>query len=297
MSRVLEEVRRSLGRLASRTTVRDLPTQQSLQAVVTRSMSAAPLTAARGSWEDAWHPRTDIVHWPLPTAGAGGMGADLASVATIISANASLAAAAGPVRCPAWCITDRIPQMSDATHEILTRPSVTASLVRFGALMVRSVDSFRAAGDVRLIPVPRPALKKQSGNNARSWNFLPPRMQSDLRILARVPIFRDALASPPGQEPGEAFAAERRQLAASAQIEEADVLLLGVFPQVPLAMVEKLAVIAEGRSRLQIWLQPAALVAGPRGVKLATIILGRQRSTGRTLQAISRMPKPIIGDR
>jgi hypothetical protein len=297
-SQVWEEVRRALGRLASRTTVHEIAPQWSVPAVVKRSDATVTLAATAGAWEGNWRPQADTVAWPIPSAEEGGLGADLASVATVVSMNAALAAEAAPICCPPWRLEGSQVQAWDRHQAVLASPEVAAPSVRFGQLKVQAAALALTAGDVHLVPVPCLAPARwRKAESALAWALAPPRMRSDLRILARVPIFRESAAAHAGQAPTEAFASERRHLAASAGIEESDVLLLGVFPQVPLAMVEKLIIAGESRTRLQIWLKSSALAAGPKGVKLATIILGRQRSTGRALQAVSRTPAPSFGKR
>jgi hypothetical protein len=294
-NRVWEEVRRAMGRLTNRAAVHELLPQNSFQVVVQHSVAASPLTATAGTQESIWSPQTETVRWPLPYAEEGGDGADFSSVATVISANGALDASPGLVQCPPWRVeSGHLSQAWDFPQAVLAMPNVAAPSVQLNGAVVQGTFTPVVRGGVHLVAVPRLALEKR---RVPSWAFSRPRSRSDLGVLARVPIIRESMASPPGQSPHEAFAAARLQLASAPHISESDVVLVGLFPQVPLNMVQKLSVIVDGGAKLQIWLKPDAIRNGPGGAKLATIILGRQRSTGRTLQAVSRTPNPGVRER
>ena len=105
-------------------------------------------------------------------------------------------------------------------------------------------------------------------------------------MLAQIPLKRAGWPVPKGVPAADAFAAEWRLLAQKAGVAPEDVLLVGVFPQVPVAAVRRLA-LEEGA--LCLWLKPEALAAAAAGKapRLATLIVGRQRSTGKMIQTVA----------
>ena len=105
-------------------------------------------------------------------------------------------------------------------------------------------------------------------------------------MLAQIPIKRVGRRGPKGVPAADAFAAEWQLLAQKADVAPSDVFLVGVFPQVPVAAVRRLA-LEEGA--LCLWLKPEALAAAAAGKvpRLATLIIGRQRSTGKMIQTVA----------
>lgn len=260
-----EEVRRALGRLVSRTAVRELPAGRMTVSVALRGSDATdvPVIAA-GAREELWRPRTETLLLAPPRAQEGGGGADLAAFTTVIGANAALQ----PSGCPVHAVS-----------------------VAMDGGAVRSWEGPLAAlGASRSAPVSPRAPRTQAVSLLSSrvdcrrlgsrLTLRGGRTVSALARLAEIPMTRQRLASEDG------FAAERAHLAFVSGVPVEDVALVGVFLHVPLGAVGRLAVGDEGNC-LRIWLKADAL--GPKrtpGPKLVTIVLGRQRSTGKTLQAV-----------
>lgn len=207
---------------------------------------------------------------PPPQAQEGGGGVDLAAVATVVGGNAALRPAACPV------------------HAVSV--SFGGGAVRaWGGPMVTGGASHAVPTALSLPGPPSVALLTSRVETRRDRGLLTLRGGRAVPALARladVPMTRLRRVSPEG------FVAERAHLAAASGVPVADVALVGVFSSVPVAAVGHLAV-AEGGERLRIWLKGDAL--GPKrtpGPKLVTVVLGRQRSTGRTLQAVMADKRP-----
>lgn len=258
-------MRRSLARLFARTGVRDLPAERIAVAVKVRGSDAAltpPVEA--GVQENVWRPRTQALLLLPPGAVDGGGGADLATVATVIGGNAALRPAACRVR------------------SLSVEAEGGAVLSWDGPFSTRSVPvkapvAFRPAGTAA---VPLLSGQVQTRREKAALTLRGGRSVAALGRLAEIPMTRARLVSEGG------FAAERAHLAAASGVPVEDVALVGVYPHVPLAAVGQLAVGDEGGC-LRIWLKSSAI--GPKpvtSVKLVTVVFGRQRSTGRTLQAV-----------
>ncbi len=291
-SRAWEEVRRALGRLIGRAAVRDVSAEtRAVRAEVRLSEATEPLTAAPGGREDDWRLQAETLWWPLPDAQDGGAGMDLATVATVVSANRALATEAASVQCPPWRVEGGAALEWHLGSAVLPPPAVWAGEVRYAGAAVRPGLRRIALPGLYSLPV-RPVVleRKKRTRGEPPWRIRAPRFGAAPGVMARVPITRTSLAPPPGMTTASAFAAERRQLAAANGVAEEDVLLVGLFPQVPLNLVQRLSVVAEGGIRLQIWLKPEALTGSRRQATLATVILGRQRSTGRVLQTVAKPP-------
>ena len=266
-----EEVRRTLARLFARAGVQDVPAGRMTVGVDVRESDATrPPAVDAGGHEVAWQPRTDAKLLLPPQAQDGGGGADLATVATVIGGNAALS----PTDCP--------------VHEVFVGMDGGAVRVWNGPFSGRSVP---VAAPVAVGPVDcrTGALLSGRVESRRDKNVLTLRGGRVIPALGRmadVPMTRARLVSDEG------FAAERAHLASVSGVSVDDVALVGVFPRVPLAAVGQLAV-GDGGNCLRIWLKSGAL--GPKavaGTRSVTIIFGRQRSTGRTLQAVMAAPRP-----
>ena len=251
---------------------------------------AVPVPFA-GAAEGRWRPGTQTVAVALPHCQAGAGDVDLAPVASVISLNAapSLAGPAG-VRVgaaglpPAACAVRRWDLADAPAQSPVVRPSPTTlavGTVREPAVCFTAPET--ACLTVRPPSSPRATRRLPLGRRAAPEDVLRPtggRVRSAPSVLAEVPLTRARRASPPGVPAAEAFAPERLRLAQSSGVSEEDIVLLGVFPQVPVAAVRRLAL--EEGGALSLWLKPEALAAAAAGKspRLATLIVGRQRSTG-----------------
>lgn len=217
-----------------------------------------------GGLESRWRPRTDTHYLHPPEAQEGGGGADLATVATVIGGNRALKAADGRI------------------HSISVQMQGGTVCAWEEALPERSVPVV-----VNVIPGPAPVEsvsllpgQVQTRRDKAALTIRGGRSSSALGRMSEIPMTRARLISDEG------FVAERAHLSAVSGVPVADVALIGVYPQVPLAAVGQLAVADEGRL-LRLWLKPSA--GGPKPPstpKLVTVIFGRQRSTGKSLQAV-----------
>ena len=102
-------------------------------------------------------------------------------------------------------------------------------------------------------------------------------------VLERMPLTRRGRAAPEGMTAGQAFAAEHRRLAEALALPPGDVVLLGVFPGVPILAVRRILVADDGQS-LRLWLKPDVVRARTK-LRFITLLVGRQVSSGRMLQA------------
>ena len=94
-------------------------------------------------------------------------------------------------------------------------------------------------------------------------------------VLRRMPLTRRGRAGD--------SSAGRRRLAETVHLGLDEVVLLGVYPDVPLLAVERIVVEDEGR-QLRLWLKPDVL-RGRSGSHRITLLVGRQIATGKMLQA------------
>ena len=290
-----ETVRRAMGRLVSSIAVRDLPPSWPLPvpAVLLSKALSGPMPSA-GASEAQSQPSAQSVALALPEFMAGAGGADLAPVASVISLDA-VCRPTDSLIClaempPSSCTVHRLGVADGFVQTAVVQQVLTALSV--GAA-IRPVVCFPAPATSALTmqaPVlPREARRLWPGRRASPEDLLRPhggRARSALPVAAALPMRRTRRPIPPGISAATAFADERRHLALSSSVSEEDLVILGVFPQVPVAAVRRLAL--EGAGALSLWLKPEALVAAAAGKmpRLATLIVGRQRSTGKMLQAV-----------
>jgi hypothetical protein len=221
------------------------------------------------------------------TASAGANGADLASVTTIVGVDRALNV--NDVLIPAIpCVTTEPPIHSGhLATDAAFGPATFASPIRFGENSVKDpAVSFgsppvRALSGVWILPA-----KPTMGHETKSRLQFATRVRDGKAAILRMPMTRERISVPYGTNPALAFTAERAMLAAGAGVPKADVALIGVFPRVPLEAVQRLSV-APGGTALNIWVKPE-LAGRARPVATVTVVLGRQRSTGKTLQAVRR---------
>jgi hypothetical protein len=284
-----EKIRRVLGRLISGVQVHDLPSTRFaplLKISGENTLTIAPGEPGRS--EAAWSPAASIVSLPPPFPMAGGENADLATVTAVVGLDAALS----PQRVPVWASPS--PELETAVHHSEFRsvqelaPALWAASVGFAASVIRSDSSRLAAPAVARLSVESLCLPKKRGRERSILPFQGIRVRASVAACAEAALIRTRRPTPPGVRLAQAFGAERQRLAQSAQVDLADVVLLGVYPQVPVAAVRRLAVGEDGAA-LSLWLKPEALIAAAAGrpPRLATLIIGRLRSTGRMIQAVA----------
>jgi hypothetical protein len=284
--RVWEEVRRALGRLVSQVDSHAISADRLSATVrVKHSVGTRLPQPSPGSRFEDWQPASDVYLLPSPDAADGGDGVNLASVATVISGNGAFGASDVVVSTAACGFDGEGACRLGMTGELPPVPPIHGRPVRIEAAMPqRSAVAIGTPGVKALSFMPI-ALSKQGGAAPR-WKIGSIRTQSSLGAAMQVPMTRQRLVAPAGISPDVAFGAERRALAQAAGAEDSDVTLLGIFPRVPLGAVKKLTMAPDG-AELEIWLKPEA--AGRSvATKAATVLLGRQRSTGKMLQTIRR---------
>ena len=289
-----QTVRRALGRLAGTTKVREL----SLADLAPAPAVAAPpsLTAfavGRGAAESLWTPAAQAAQVPLPQAVAGSGKADLSPAVTLARLDAVLSAgsAFGHYGGPAADGLHHAPAEFDRPAGTDAGGRVAAVTFLAGPLIGAAVRF--APPDTARLTVEAPSLARGPilrlpGRRAASDDLLRlagGHVRPGTGMLAQIPMKRVGRPVPKGVSVADAFAAEWQLLAQKAEAAPSDVFLVGVFPQVPVAAVRRLA-LEEGA--LCLWLKPEALAAAATGKvpRLATLIIGRQRSTGKMIQTV-----------
>ena len=107
-------------------------------------------------------------------------------------------------------------------------------------------------------------------------------VRNGIGILSRIPLIRRSLAV--DRLTPSAHPEERARLAAMGKTTPDRVLVVGMFPAVPVAAVSRLALELDG-SELRIWLKPEAVASGVTP-KMMTLLIGRDRETGKTIQTV-----------
>ena len=188
-------------------------------------------------------------------------------------------------------------KVSGSATESLAEPETVTLSVRFAPAQTHEAPvQMRGRGEVTALalpspqtlrvgslPVPRPALGRSRSDPRVPLTVLPRRVRSGLAVAARLPLPRRCQAPPPGMSVREGFPVEWRRLAMSAKLPPEEVSLLGVYPGIPIAALQKLVVSPTGET-LELWLKPDAL--GKPGLTLRTLVIGREITTGKRLQAI-----------
>lgn len=270
-ARLWDAIRRKLGGLFAHTVVLSLPPER-LALTAPQKVWNFALPVEPGRQEQCWWPQAALRTCPIPQAQAPPQDSDLATMASVVSGNAALrpevceteSAALPPRECVVQAVpTDewRIPPVSARTEPMR---------LSGGAARPRSVGVIQTPGLRRIVGTALCPAKPRLG---RATNV----------VLAHVPLRREARPARVGAAAAEAFEPERRRLSASSGVPLEDLLLIGVFPRIPVTAINRIALEADGS--LSVWLRPEALVS-PGTLKWLTVILGRQRSTGKMLQAI-----------
>jgi hypothetical protein len=286
--RVWDEVRRTLGRMGGRVTTHAVPEARSGIAAAMRHPATEIEAVIPDTGQTEWQPNARVFTPPPLTAPAGASGSDLAAVTTIIGVDGALNAR--DVVMPAIpCVTTE-PTVHSArlAPDAAFGPATYVTPIQFGENSVNDPAVSFGPPPVRALPgVWTLPAKPTMGHDAKSrWQFAATRVRDGKSAMFRTPMTRERVPAPYGMNPALAFTTERAMLAAGAGVSEADVSLIGVFPKVPLEAVQRLSV-APGGTALNIWFKPE--VAGrSRPIATVTVVLGRQRSTGKTLQAVRR---------
>jgi len=281
--RAWQAVRRALGRLASSVAVRDLTRSEMRPPVAVRAARLdAPPLAPPGGREQGWEPTCAVRPSSAPQAVAGTRGGAGAPDVRLAEESAALAPPA--VR--------RMPAAQAGAGR-----TESADLL-LPAFVVRLPDSFLSLPADPVQVRPAALLASVPGGPAlEGWGVRPPRCRAlrlprvpDPRVrwggdavLGRISLTRRGLEPPPGVPFARAFGAEERRLAEALHLPPGDVTLVGVYPGVPILAVSRL-VVADGGQSLRLWLKPDVL-RGRGGMRLITLLVGRQTSSGKMLQA------------
>ncbi len=293
-------VRRALGKLAGRVVVREMPPDTGAAAVAVRESDAlTPRPVAAGRREGAWAAQAASHTLSGPEAGVGAQERDLLPLATlagsrsdgegdradftlrpatvsvlpVLQAETSRVVEAGLD----WPLTDVcLPEQFFRLPAAPTRVNAVALLGSQKSLGDKPLGANQALGGwaVRLPKTGRLKIPRSTGLTVR-WG-------GD-SVLERMPLVRRGRVPLPGRTASEAFAAEHRRLAEAMGLPPGDVALLGVFPGVPILAVRRILVADDGQS-LRLWLKPDVVRARTK-LRFITLLVGRQVSSGRMLQA------------
>jgi len=266
--------------------VRGLPPSEMTPPVAIRVPPCDPSPpVSPGGRERDWKPAGEVRRAPVPQAGAGARDGDLLPVVRLAEASAALA--------PPGSRVMPIVQTGGSRVE-------NADLL-LPAFIVRLPDSFLTLPSVpvRVRPadlLTTPDVPVPPGRTLKGWGVDAPKCGA-LRfprapnprihwggdaILSRIALTRRGLEPPPDVPFALAFGAEERRLAEAAHLPPGDVILLGIYPGVPILAVSRIVVADEGRL-LRLWLKPDVL-RGRNGTRLITLLVGRQTSSGKMLQ-------------
>lgn len=282
-----EKVRRALGRLFTQATVRNFSQAEMMPAVALRTSTAIqPPAVLPGSAERDWKPDGEVWEAPVLQAWIGARDANLLPSVSLAQDDAALPLPA----CRAMAVIQtHVCRVGSAG---LTWPVSSAGLPEIFLTL--------APGPIRVesVPLPGPpSLVRLETRPLTGWNpgmpecralRLPQIAGPRIRwggdaVLSRMAVTRLGREAPPEVPFSLAFPAEALRLAQAASLPADDVILLGVYPGVPLLAVSRIVVLDEGR-RLRLWLKPEVL-RGRNGGRLITLLMGRQTSSGKMLQA------------
>ena len=277
-SKAWQAIRRALGRLVSHIGVRRVEdAERTIPAPVLQTELAMP--PPQMSPGNGWKPEASVCLALVPQAGTGLRESALLPQVTVAQGDYALAP-------PAF---QAMPIASNETvgveNVLLDWP---VGVTHLPESFVRLPSSPVRVGTASLLPLPKTVPLK-------AWQMtLPPVTQMRLprqadprvrwggdSVLRRMPLTRRGREIP--AHIPEALAAAQRRLAETAHLRAEEVALLGVYPDVPILAVERIIVEDEGR-QLKLWLKPEVL-RGRTGSHRITLLVGRQISTGKMLQA------------
>jgi len=280
--RAWESVRRALGRLVSQVGVRSLSETDRTPAVAVRAHSLAqPTLLALRVGEGMWQPAVAVRQALVPEAQTGTRDGGWTPVVHLAEGDAAPA----PPECRAMPIVQAggcrvisadllLPAFVVRLPErFLALPPAPVRVQSAGLLAPPALGVLRrwdvAAPPCRALPMPR---------------FSGPRVRwGGDAILSRIALTRRGREAPPDVPFALAFDAEERRLAEAAHLSPDDVTLLGIYPGVPILAVSRI-VVADGGRSLRLWLKPDVL-RGRNAARLITLLVGRQTSSGKMLQA------------
>ena len=284
-NRAWEVVRRALGRLVASAKVHDLPRSRMTPAIALRLSEVTQTPAVTtGKQEGAWLPTSRIRQTPVPQAQTGGGDGSLLPTVQIGAENAALRLPechAMPPVSGAMCAVGNadllLPGFVIALPDDFLRLPPVPVRVKSAALLSPSAPGTKKLGSW--------SLEKPKTSALRLPRVAAPRViWGGDSVLSRIALTRRCRESPPEVPFALAFGAEEKRLAEATQLPPSDVTLLGVYPGVPLLAVSRI-VVADGGRSLHLWLKPEVLRArsAPR---LITLLVGRQVSSGKILQAV-----------
>ncbi|BDI34383.1 hypothetical protein CCAX7_64340 [Capsulimonas corticalis] len=285
-----EAVRRALGKWVTRTEVRALPSGSmlSLPAVPDDDLLTGP-EPGQGLREWECRPEARVLTHLAPDAPPGGEGVDLAAVITIVSGDAALG--------DGDCLVHETPVAPSAAQIYSPAPGKWEA----GAIDIHDARTALAGGACRALKfsamsapkvgrlatvLPKFARAPKIPRLGGGPDGLPrPRrmvIRNGMGVISRIPLVRRSIAvdrSTPAAHPE-----ERARLAVTGKTTPDRVLVVGMFPSVPVAAVSRLALEPDG-NELRIWLKPDAIVAGAPP-KMLTLLVGRDRESGKTIQTV-----------
>lgn len=277
-----EAVRRALGRLVSSAEVRRLPAEvltPPVQVRVSEALQAPPLSPGRQEAQSK--PSAALRRAAVPEAEVGAGEAELLPVARIAAGSQSL-------------LPPCVHRMPVVRAETCRTAQADLDLPVFPALLPEQFWLLPPA-PVRVRSaalLPAPATAPLTG-----WEFAPgrsfalrvpgsnvPRVRwGGDSVQSRMPLTRRSLDAPRDLPLARAFEAERERLAVATGTPLEDVLLLGVYPGIPILAVSRILVAGENRG-LRLWLKPEVL-RSRKPLRLITLVVGRQISGGKMIQA------------
>ena len=279
-----EAARHALGRLFSRVAVYQVPEDQfQPQAVVNFSDALTPQTPAPGTSENIWR-----AHAVVPPSSLTQIDVRVASEGSRPQAN-----------------------VVGESHVVASPECFAMPMLHASALQTRQAGGFGAVQVVALphsfIALPKDPLRLMSTSvlslpkvaalggfslaKPKAKALIVPRrpavrlgpVRTGEVALSHAPLLRRGLQSPVGVPLSTLFSAEHRCLAETVGLPLSDVTLLGVYPAIPIIAVRRLVVEDEGR-QLRLWLKPESWWGCPPPRRI-TLLIGRQSSTGKMLQA------------
>lgn len=249
---------------------------------------------ASGTGEQGWRLEAGTHTWQPPSAAGGGGDLDAAALPCAVSGNAAaFLASSGVHGGKADVLVPKVQALEIGHKEIGHNNS--------GAGTTLPLSVCLAGGQARVLPVSLPAppvhavplalLGGSPAARARDGRggiaaFAAPRTGSQLARLTRVPLLRRRTHAPLGTDRAKHFAAETQALASACGAKVEEVVFVASFTQVPLALVQQMAVTPDGDA-LRLWLRADALASGAGWTAArVTIVLGRRRDTGEAIRAV-----------
>ena len=271
-SKAWSAIRRALGRFGSRVGVLTVADEERVIAAPLKSgtLAFAPFALSCG---EGWKPSAVSVRAPVPTAGTGLSESDLLPSVRLAAGDYALG----------MPLISALPGASSSAVVSEIGLGWPADVVQVPEEFIRLSESpLRIAavpllGKFGTLPLSGWAMPTPPVSSLHLPRFDPPRVRwgSD-SVLRRMPVTR--VSRTLGTEP-----AARRRLAETVHLGMEEVMLLGIYPDIPILAVERVVVEDEGR-RIKLWLKPDVL-RGRSGSYRITLLVGRQTATGKMLQA------------